>query len=284
MNILYIGSSGALSLLPFKKLLSSEHTIVAVGVHQPVVLNNKIIALENESLALAANQHLLKIIDLSLPVKQVLERCKTLTIDVVLMSCYGHRLPDEILSLAKNGCYNLHPSLLPQYRGPEPIFWQMKHNCRTGVSWHVVTCDFDAGDIVKQKQVCFDDGNDFEEISEGLANNGASLMLELLDDITESRLQCKAQSIDEASYFPYPTEKEFIVDTAWSAQHAYNFMRATEVFGYSFVCRIGSEQYLLDKALDYDNNEQLLAAQVKNNILDIPCNEGVLTASFTGKL
>ena len=57
MNILYIGSSGVLSLLPFKKLLSSNYSIQAVGVFNPVVLKDKVIALGNESLALAPDGH-----------------------------------------------------------------------------------------------------------------------------------------------------------------------------------------------------------------------------------
>jgi len=57
MNILYIGSSAALSLIPFKKLLSTTHSIVAAGIYKPLVFEQKIIALENESLALSARQH-----------------------------------------------------------------------------------------------------------------------------------------------------------------------------------------------------------------------------------
>ena len=56
MNILYIGSSGALSLIPFRKLLATEQSISAVGVYNPLFFEQKIIAVENESLALSAQQ------------------------------------------------------------------------------------------------------------------------------------------------------------------------------------------------------------------------------------
>lgn len=284
MNILYIGSSGALSLLPFKKLLATNYSIAAVGIYQPIEFKNKIIALENESLALAANQHELPIIDLSQPTAQIVEQCKALSIDLILMSCYSKRLPEELVNLATNGCFNMHPSLLPAYRGSEPIFWQMQQASDVGVSWHRVVHDFDAGDIVAQKKVYLDDGASYAEINVDLANAGAALMLTMLQAIKENTLVSTPQDPALSSYQPYPAQSDFMVDVTWSAQHAYNFMRATYTFGYPYICRLGISRYLLDEALDYDNNDSLQAVEVKANRLYIPCNEGVLVATFTAKL
>ena len=176
MNILYIGSSGALSLVPFNKLLSSEHSVTAVGVFNPIVLHDKIIALENSSLSLFADQQNISVIDLSQSVDLIVEQCNKISIDIILISCFGKRLPEEVVALAKSGCFNMHPSLLPGYRGPEPIFWQMKHESETGVSWHFVTNYFDAGDVVKQKIVILDDGVSYREISHAMADVGADLV------------------------------------------------------------------------------------------------------------
>lgn len=284
MNILYIGSSGALSLVPFKKLLTTEYTITAVGVFSPVVLNNKIIALENESLALSASQNNIPLIDLSQPVNDILDQCRDISIDVILMSCYSKRLPDDVIKLASKGCFNMHPSLLPQYRGPEPIFWQMKQASDLGVSWHTVTQDLDAGDIVSQTKVIVDDGLSYSQINQLLAEKGAELMMSLLSDLSAGTLLMTAQDPEQASYYPYPEQQEFFVDTAWTAQHAYNFMRATQAFGHAYRCQIDSHCYLLDNAIDYDNNQSLPSAAVKGRQLYIPCNDGVLTATFAVKL
>ena len=126
MNILYIGSSGALSLTPFHKLLSSAYSVAAVAVHKPIQFQNKIIALENESLALAATRAEVPVIDLSQALADLIKQISDISIDVILMSCYSRRLPDAIINLPSKGCYNMHPSLLPRYRGPEPIFWQSR--------------------------------------------------------------------------------------------------------------------------------------------------------------
>ena len=284
MNILYIGSSGALSLTPFRKLLSSQHSISAVGVNNPVVFHNRIIALENESLALAARQQDIPLIDLSQPVNDILQQCSQFPIDLILMSCYSKRLPDELINLAGKGCLNMHPSLLPRYRGPEPIFWQMKETSEAGVSWHQVAHDFDAGDIVKQQKVTLDEGAKYSEISLQLAETGAELMMVLLSELSANKLAKTVQKPELASYYPYPDKHDFVIDTSWTAQHAYNFMRATHAFAYPYLCQSGNHRYLLDEALAYDNKTHLQVAKVKANRLFIPCNEGVLIASYTGKL
>jgi methionyl-tRNA formyltransferase len=284
MNILYIGSSAVLSLIPFKKLLSTTHSIAAVGIYKPLIFDQKIIALENESLALFAQQHAIPVIDLSQSVAELIDQISLLDVDLILMSCYSRRLPDDIINLAKAGCFNMHPSLLPRYRGPEPVFWQMKHASDMGVSWHLVTHDLDAGDIVKQQKINLDDGLSFEEINRSLAKTGAELMLAVLADLSAQRLLKTRQDQALASYFPYPQKDDFTVDTSWSAQRAYNFMRATQVFGHVYHCASGPYHFLLDEALDYDNNARLTDVDVQANRLYIPFNEGVLIATYTGKL
>ena len=284
MNIFYIGSSGALSLTPFKKLLSSEHSVAAVGVFNPIVIDKKIIALENSSLSLFSTQNNIPVIDLSQASGLIVEQCKKLSIDIILMSCYARRLPEDLINLARLGCFNMHPSLLPEFRGPEPIFWQMKNDSDKGVSWHHVIEDFDAGDVVKQKVVFLDDGASYLEINNVMANAGTELMMQLLAEVAVDDLVGIPQQQELSSYYQYPQKHDFVIDITGSAQQAFNFMRATEAFGQSYLCQIGNYHYALDTALDYVNNDYLQAAEVSGNTLNIPCNEGVLIATFTGKL
>ena len=284
MNILYIGSSGALSLVPFRKLLSSQYSLSAVAVNNPVFFDNRIIALENESLALAAHQSGIPVIDLSATLTEVIEQCKNFSIDVILMSCYNKRLPEQVVKLAAKGCYNLHPSLLPRYRGPEPIFWQMKEAGEMGVSWHQVVTDFDAGDVVAQKKVFLEDGASYSDLSLKLAETGAELMLLLLSKVSAATLIPVPQNPEIASYYPYPEKQDFDIDVNGSARQIYNFMSATQVFSTPYLCQISNRQFYLEEVLDYDNNMMLETVEIQGNRLYIPCNEGVLIARFTDKI
>lgn len=284
MNIFYIGSSGALSLVPFNKLLFSKHSISAVGVFKPVVLQDKVIALENESLALAANLHNILLIDLSQPLDTIMQQCKKCSIDIILMSCYSKRLPDEIIKLSRHGSFNMHPSLLPHYRGPEPIFWQMKQASDTGVSWHLVEHDFDAGDIVCQQKVPVNEGAMYADINSQLAKAGAELMLQLIADIEDGRLNKIVQNSAIASYYPYPKQQDFVLDTEGSAQQAYNFMWATQVFGFTYRCQLENQCYFLRQPQGYDNKISLETAEVQGKTLYIPFKDSVLMATYADKI
>jgi len=284
VNIFYIGSAGALSLIPFKKLLSENFTVSAVGVNKPITFDKKIIALQNESLSLAANASAIPVIDLAQAVPDIVAQCKKYSIDVILMSCYGRRLPDAIINLAGKGCYNMHPSLLPHFRGPEPVFWQMKAGADVGVSWHQVVNDFDAGDIVTQKKVLPDEGAEYSEITSQLADAGASLMLNLLSDIKKGTLHTTPQNPADASYYPCPQQHDFEIDLNNSAQQLYNFMSATQAFAMTYRCQLAGRCFYLEKALDYDNNLELESPEVQGRQLYIPCNGGVLIASYTDKI
>lgn len=284
MNIFYIGSSTALSLIPFKKLLSENFNVSAVGIVKPIVFDEKIIALQNESLALAANASAIPLIDLSQTVQEILLQCKDYAIDVILISCYGKRLPAEIIKLASKGCYNMHPSLLPHFRGPEPVFWQMKAGVDVGVSWHCVEKNFDAGDLVAQKKVLLDEGLDYLTICSQLAETGADLMLNLLSDLRQNRLIATPQDSTAASYYHYPQKNDFEITLNTSARQLYNFISATRIFSMPYPCLIEGRQFYLVEALDYDNNLTLEAAEVQADRLYIPCDEGVLIATYTDKI
>ena len=284
MNILYIGSAGALSSVPFHVLCEMDMTPVAVGVHQPVEFKKKIIALESDSLALVANQRDIPVVDLSAPIEQILEQCEVMEVDTILMSCYSKRLPQRMIEFVGGDCFNMHPSLLPGFRGPEPVFWQMKLAAETGVSWHRVTAEFDAGDFVAQSSVLFDEGDSYDEICQTLANKGAELMLSMISQIEEGSVQGTPQSEQLASYYPYPSAEDFELDTRWTAEHAFNFMSATQKFAEVYRCETDGYCFYLKQALDYDNNRYLEACEIKGDRVYIPFKEGVLTAIYTDKM
>ncbi len=80
----------------------------------------------------------------------------------------------------------MHPSLLPKYRGAEPIFWQMKAADDVGVSWYDV--DLDSGAIVAQQNIFLDDGMNYSEITSLAATKGADLMIGFLIKLINNEL------------------------------------------------------------------------------------------------
>ena len=79
---------------------------------------------------------------------------------IIYSFSYRHLIPENVLALAPLGAFNLHPSLLPAYRGRAPVNWVLVNGEReTGVTLHHMVARADAGDIVAQRAVAIDDSD-----------------------------------------------------------------------------------------------------------------------------
>lgn len=88
------------------------------------------------------------------------DRIRALQPDVIFSFYYRHMLSDEILSLAPQGGFNLHGSLLPRYRGRAPVNWALVNGeTETGATLHKMVKRPDAGDIVGQQKVTIADSD-----------------------------------------------------------------------------------------------------------------------------
>ncbi|MCG8353859.1 MAG: hypothetical protein MI924_39345, partial [Chloroflexales bacterium] len=99
--------------------------------------------------------------------------------DVVCVTCFPRRIPVELLRIPRFGFLNLHPSLLPAYRGPVPLFWMLRNGEQvSGVTLHCIDQSFDTGDIVGQVAFTLPDGSSGAELDRCWATCGAELMLD----------------------------------------------------------------------------------------------------------
>src|SRR5579863_8586110 len=81
--------------------------------------------------------------------------------DVIYSFSYRYLISERVLGLARLGAYNLHPSLLPAYRGRAPVNWMLVNGeHEAGVTLHQMIARADAGDIIGQRKVAIDDSDD----------------------------------------------------------------------------------------------------------------------------
>jgi methionyl-tRNA formyltransferase len=108
-------------------------------------------------------------------------------VEGIVVVAYGEKIPTEIHNQFL--CLNVHPSLLPKYRGASPLQTALLNgDAETGVSIIMVAERMDAGDIVLQKSTPIDENESIEDLHDRLAQMGAQMMLEALDmDITQAR-------------------------------------------------------------------------------------------------
>lgn len=152
--------------------------------------------------------------------------------EFLFVACFPFRLPSALRQWPKKWAINLHPSLLPRYRGPDPIFWQLHHNeTETGFSLHLLEETLDTGAILLQKPARFPQGASRNDLDTLLAEQGTEALYDVINSAPHSplsKLKPREQDNNAASYQSLPHTKDFVLETSWSAEHAYNFIRGTQ--------------------------------------------------------
>ena len=174
--------------------------------------------------------------------------------DVICVSCFSRIIPPAILNLPKHGAVNLHPSLLPRYRGPMPLFWQFRNGeSRTGVTLHYMSERVDAGDILSQTDVKFPDGVGGAEAEELCADAGARLMVEGVNLIRGGTPPRRPQNEADSSYYPLPSRAELTLHTNQPARRAFNFIRGAASMAGSvpFEIVVGDTTFRVHDAVEY---------------------------------
>lgn len=137
---------------------------------------------------------------------------------VGLLFSYAQLLPRALLRLPPAGILNVHPSLLPRYRGPSPIQSALlQGDAETGVSLIKLVARMDAGPIVAQERLAVPERATAPELTETLAAIGAELVARYLDPWVAGALLPQPQSEAEATYCPLLTRESGRIDWTRSA-------------------------------------------------------------------
>lgn len=133
--------------------------------------------------------------------KQIRDISETTEVQAFLVASYGKIIPTEIIDIPKNKTLNIHPSLLPQYRGPSPLPTAILEDTKnTGVSIMILDREMDHGPIIAQKEITISEWPTYEDFEESMAEEGAKLFAEILPDWIEGKIAPKEQDHSKASY------------------------------------------------------------------------------------
>jgi len=137
---------------------------------------------------------------------QFLEKLKEY--NLMIVASYGKIIPQEVIDIPKYKILNIHPSLLPKYRGASPLQNQILNNEQeVGVSIMQVDIEMDHGPIIKQKKVEMEGWPiGFTKLQENLAKEGAKIIIEILPDWIKGKIEPKEQD-HEAATFTKKVEK-----------------------------------------------------------------------------
>ncbi len=205
-------------------------------------------------------------------------RIRELQPDVIFSFYYRNMLSEEILSLAPQGGFNLHGSLLPRYRGRAPVNWALVNGeAETGVTLHKMVKRPDAGDIVGQQAVSIDPQDTALTLHGKVREAAHSLLQHYLPEMKKGAVTLTPQDESRASYFGRRTAADGEIHWHKSATEINNLIRAvTEPYPGAFTY-LGQRKMTIWRAsvLDKQHDKQpgtVLSAEP----LVIACGEGAL--------
>jgi len=132
---------------------------------------------------------------------EFIKELKEMAPEVIVVVAFGQILPEEILTLPKYGCINVHASLLPKYRGAAPIQWAIINGeSKTGVTTMYMDAGLDTGDMILKAQMNIDENETGGSLHDKLSILGADLLIETLkklEDHTAKRIPQDAAGAGE---------------------------------------------------------------------------------------
>ncbi|PKN20079.1 MAG: methionyl-tRNA formyltransferase [Deltaproteobacteria bacterium HGW-Deltaproteobacteria-6] len=137
-----------------------------------------------------------------------LETLYSLNPDMIVVSAFGQILPKVIIDFPKMGCLNIHPSLLPRYRGAAPLNWSIiRGETKTGVTIMMMDEGMDSGDILMQDETPLDAAENYGELHDRLANLGAQLLIKTIEQVAAGTAQRQKQDASCVTLAPRLTKE-----------------------------------------------------------------------------
>lgn len=278
MKLVFMGTSD-FAVPVLQEIIKSGHTVVGIvtkpdrpkgrgGRTYPTPV--KQIALENGIPVIETS----RIRD-----EESIKKVKELDPDLIAVVSFGQIIPSELLYYAKYGCINLHPSLLPRYRGPAPIQRAlMAGETRTGVSTMFLDEGLDTGDIIMQQEITIPADYDYGRLEQILAQAGALLMVDTINSIADDQASRRIQESEQATYAPLITKEDEKIDWSWPAANIHNQIRGMSPFPGAYAS-LGKTRFKIYRARAVNNVKGGEPGEIKE-ITD----EGILVCTGSGIL
>lgn len=169
-------------------------------------------------------------------------------IDFMICTHFQRLLPEILFGQARLGALNLHPSLLPRYRGMSPQHWPIIYgDAETGVTVHRIDAGVDTGRILRQVEIPLEPNIYIHELQKKLLNVYATVMLEAVEKVIAGEMGL-IQTTKDASYFHRICDGDMEITNETSVEYAGNIVRA---FSFPYAgARFGTVRIMRAERID----------------------------------
>jgi len=162
----------------------------------------------------------------SVNTSECVDQINALNPDLLVVVAFGQLLKKSVLDISKNGVLNVHPSILPKYRGPAPIQWAIIDGCsETGVSIMQLDEGLDTGDILQIEQVIIAPEETAGMLHDRLSTIGAQLLVDTINQLSNNKISPKPQDHSLATYARLLKKKDGQIQWNQPSQSIINCIR-----------------------------------------------------------
>lgn len=257
MKIVFFGSDD-FAATHLKRIIVSEHKVLACVTQpdRPKGRGMNVVLSPIKEIALEHNITVLQPTDIKSD--DFLSELKKLEADLYVVIAYGRILPQKVLDVPTRGAINVHPSLLPKYRGAAPINWAIINgDAKTGVTIIQLNAKMDAGDILACKEENIKDDDTSISLRQRLVGIAENLLIKVLGDFQNNTLKGCAQDSSKVSLAPKLTKELGAIDWNKSAVDIHNLVRGLLPWPGGYTLYDGKMLKIIKTKVLVSNNEGL---------------------------
>lgn len=259
---------------------SGKHEILAVVTQpdRPKGRGNKLLQTPVKEYALAQGLTVYQPQKVKTP--EFVELLHELQPELIVVAAFGQFLSKEILELPKYGCINVHASLLPKYRGAAPIQYAIiKGEKESGVTIMQMDIGMDTGAMLDKVVVPIEENTTMGELHCALREQGAALLLQVIDKIAAGTAVAEPQDNEQATYATLLDRSMEHIDWSKTAQEVHNLIRGFNPAPSTFTKLPNGKGLKIWGSKMTDKNSAAAAGTVietgKHSFF-VACGEGVL--------
>lgn len=290
LKIVFMGTPD-FAVASLKKLVENNYKVVGVitAPDRPAGRGQKLRASAVKEYAVSSGLKVLQ--PTNLKSEDFLTELKALKADLQIIVAF-RMLPKVVWAMPQKGTFNLHASLLPEYRGAAPINWAVINGeTITGNTTFFIDEKIDTGSVILQQQVEIAESTTAGELHDVLMNNGADLVVQTVDLIESGKVTTTPQPNHEPKTAYKLTKENTKIDWSLSGEKIHNLIRGLSPYP-SAWCLLndkGKQQQvkiLLAEFQEISHSEALGVISVKEKQLKIAVNNGyiiILKMQLPGK-
>lgn len=204
--------------------------------------------------------------------------------DIVLVGSWGEKFKKEIINFPKVAMINVHPSLLPKYRGPNPYIHVIKNKeKKSGVTFHLIDENYDSGAILMQKTVDIFPEDTGKELKQKTVIAARGAVCELLQNLNEDLIIPLVQTESKSNYNPQIKDNDVMLDFSKAAEDIiahikgfYPWHKTYFAHKDKFVAPNPYKLRILDNNTDYKTIGTIVKKSSTNQSITVVCGDGKL--------